>query len=95
MSKKKSTPAETAGPPPTATHMIQRRIAAIERPTELNTAGEEVSAWIDAAEYSSKAAADRALAALATGGVFRIARVYPAVELTVEKRDVVTNRKPV
>lgn len=93
-------PTHRPAPPPTDTRIlytIQRRVTAREVGSTVASDGPPLNgeAWIDGTTYDGKVEADRALADLAVGGVFRVARVWPAVELTVEKRDVVTNRKPV
>ena len=78
-------------------YTIQRQITA--REVVATASGDApppvVGTWIDGAEYQVKAKADKALADLMSAGVFRVAQVYPAVELTVEDRPVVTSRKPV
>lgn len=80
-------------------YVIQRRIEVTRLDTNAPS-GPRVEpkapqAWIDGTTFESKTVADKALADLATAGVFRVAQVYPAVKLVVEDRPVVTSRKPV
>lgn len=76
-------------------YKIQRRVEAVAAQGEPIDVEPGPRAWIDGATFESKTVADKALADLATAGVFRVAQVYPAVGLTVEDRPVVTSRKPV
>ena len=75
-------------------YTIQRRVEVVAKGGPIDVEPRP-TAWIDGATFGSKTIADKALADLATAGVFRVAQVYPAVELTVEDRPVVTSRKPI